>query len=58
MIRRAGAMWILATSALCLSACGKVNERPNRATLDTGTPTNVQKVTLHVPGMIDRQGIT
>jgi hypothetical protein len=49
-----GVTWLLAASAFCLSACGSATD-PNK---DTASPAAGQQITLHVPGMTDRQGIT
>lgn len=54
MFGRTGATWVLAASALWLSACGRAREPETNAVPSAG----VQQLTLHVPGMIDRQGIT
>jgi len=54
MFGRTGMTWVLAASALCLSACGRVHEPEANAASSAA----VQEITLHVPGMIDRQGIT
>jgi hypothetical protein len=50
MFGRTGATWALAASAFWLSACGRAN--------DAETNADFPQITLHVPGMIDRQGIT
>jgi hypothetical protein len=60
MFGRTGVMWLLAASAFWLSACGRVHE-PEKTLLpekNAEPPAQVQQITLHVPGMIDRQGIT
>jgi hypothetical protein len=54
MFGRTGMTWVLAASALWLSACGRAHESTTNAAPSAG----VQQLTLHVPGMIDRQGIT
>ena len=54
MVGRTGVMWVLAASAFWLSACGRLQEPETNA----ASPAGVQQITLHVPGMIDRQGIT
>jgi hypothetical protein len=54
MFGRTGVTWVLAASALWLSACGRAHEPGTNAASSAG----VQQLTLHVPGMIDRQGIT
>ena len=46
--------WVVAASALWLSACGRAREPETNAVSSAGG----QQLTLHVPGMIDRQGIT
>jgi hypothetical protein len=63
MVGRTGVMWVLAASALWLSACGRAPEPEKSSPPDTTAtaqpaPPAVQQITLHVPGMIDRQGIT
>jgi hypothetical protein len=50
MIGRTGVTWVLAASVFWLSGCGRVHEPETNA--------GVQQIALHVPGMIDRQGIT
>jgi hypothetical protein len=54
MFGRTGVTWVLAASVLCLSACGRTREPQTNAVSSGGA----QQLTLHVPGMIDRQGIT
>jgi hypothetical protein len=54
MFGRTGVTWVLAVSAFWLSACGRVHEPEKKAASYTGLP----QITIHVPGMIDRQGIT
>jgi hypothetical protein len=54
MFRRKGVAWVLAAAAFWLSACGRVNEPQTDSASDEG----LQQVTLHVPDMIARQGIT
>jgi hypothetical protein len=54
MIGRTGVTWVLAASVLWLSGCGRVHEPGTNAASSAG----VQQITVHVPGMIDRQGIT
>jgi hypothetical protein len=56
---------VLAASAFWLSACGQVPEPAKTATPEPKVSVPVvapvaaaQKITIHVPGMIDRQGIT
>ena len=51
---RTGVMGVLAASAFWLSACGRVPGPETNAT----SSAHLQQITLHVPGMIDRQGIT
>jgi hypothetical protein len=53
MFGRTGVTWVLAASALWLSACGRAREPETNAASSAGV-----QLTLHVPGMIDRQGIT
>jgi hypothetical protein len=60
MLRRTGMTWVLAASTICLSACGRVHE-PGEISPPTTKPTpagGVQQITIHVPDMIGRQGIT
>ena len=54
MFWRTGVTWVLAASALWLSACGRVREPQTNAVSSAG----LQQITIHVPGMVDRQGIT
>ena len=54
MVGRKGVTWLLAISAFWLSACSRVHEPETKS----APPAGLQKITLHVPGMIDRQGIT
>jgi hypothetical protein len=49
---RTGVTWLLAASAFWLSACGRVHGT------NSASSAPMQQITLHVPGMIDRQGIT
>jgi hypothetical protein len=63
MVGRTSVTWVLAASAFWLSACGRAPESEKSAPPDTSAtaqpaPPAVQQITLHVPGMIDRQGIT
>jgi hypothetical protein len=51
---RTGVTWVLAASALWLSACGRAREPGTTAPSSAG----VRQLTLQVPGMVDRQGIT
>jgi hypothetical protein len=53
MCGRKGATWVLAASAFWLCACGTVN-KPER----DAAPAGLRRITLQVPGMVDRQGIT
>ena len=63
---RASLSWIVAASALWLCACGRAPEPAKTLSPETKaeTPPPVQQqsawqeITIHVPGMIDRQGIT
>lgn len=66
MFGRTGVTWVLAASAFWLSACGRVHE-PEKSLppgISSASEKNaeslarVQQITLHVPNMIDRQGIT
>ena len=54
MFGRTGVTLVLAASAFWLSGCGRVHGPETSAASSGG----VQQITLHVPGMIDRQGIT
>jgi hypothetical protein len=54
MFGRTGVTCVLAASALWLSGCGRV---PGPET-SASSPAGVRQITVHVPGMIDRQGIT
>jgi hypothetical protein len=56
MFRRPGAMWMLAAFAFWFSACGRTPKSDPHATPETNG--EVRQITLHVPAMIDRQGIT
>jgi hypothetical protein len=56
MVGRLGVTWVLAAVALWLFGCARVHEPPLET--NAASPTGVQQITLHVPGMIDRQGIT
>ena len=60
MFGRTGVTWVVAASAFWLSACGRVHEREKSLPRETNTASSaaVQQMTLHIPGMIDRQGIT
>ena len=60
MVKRMGVTWVLAASAFCLSACSRVDEPDKGLPAETksASDVSVQEITLHVPGMIDRQGIT
>jgi hypothetical protein len=60
MFGRTGVNWVLAVSTFWLSACGRVHD-PEKSLLpntNAASSATVQEITLHVPGMIDRQGIT
>jgi hypothetical protein len=59
MFVRTGVTWVVA-SAFWLSACGRVHEPEKSLPRETNTASSagVKRITLHVPGMIDRQGIT
>jgi hypothetical protein len=54
MFGRTNVAWVLAASALWLSGCGRVHEPETNA----ASSANGQQITIHVPGMVDRQGIT
>ena len=54
MFGRMGVTWVLAASAFWLAGCARVHEPETEAASAAGA----QQITLHVPGMIDRQGIT
>jgi hypothetical protein len=72
MFGRTGVTWVLAVSVLWLSACGRVHEPEKSLQTEKSlqmeeslpteknaeSPAGAQQITLHVPGMIDRQGIT
>jgi hypothetical protein len=51
---------MLAALAFCLPACGRVHEAEQSLPPETNaaSPAMMRQITLHVPGMIDRQGIT
>ena len=59
MFGRTGVV-VLAASAFWLSGCGRVHEPEKSLAPETKavSPADVPQITLHVPGMIDRQGIT
>jgi hypothetical protein len=60
MVGRTGVTWVLAASAFWLSSCGRVHE-PEKSlapAANAASAAGVRQITLHVPGMIDRQGIT
>jgi hypothetical protein len=60
MFGRTGVTLVVAASAFWLSACGRLHE-PEKSLprqMNTASSGGVQQITLHVPGMIDRQGIT
>jgi len=54
MFGRTGVTWVVAASAFWLSACGRVHGPETNA----ASSAHMQQITLHVPGMVDRQGIT
>ena len=54
MVGRTGMTWVLAASAFWLSACGRVHEPESTA----ASSASLRQITIHVPGMVDRQGIT
>jgi hypothetical protein len=60
MFGRTGVTWLLAVSVFWLSACGRVHEPEKSLQPETNAEPSAgaQQITLHVPGMIDRQGIT
>ena len=60
MFGRTGVTWVLAASSFWLSACGRAHEPEKSLPPGTNAASSavVQQITLHVPGMIDRQGIT
>jgi hypothetical protein len=60
MFGRTGVTWVLTASAFWLCACGRVYEPENSILPETNavSPAGVQQITVQVPGMIDRQGIT
>ena len=60
MLERTGVTWVLAALALCLSACSRVDgpDKGLPAETKSASDVGVKEITLHVPGMIDRQGIT
>jgi hypothetical protein len=60
MFGRTGVAWVLAASALWLSGCGRGPEPQKGLPPEAAAAPSagVQQITLHVPGMIDRQGIT
>ncbi|HTU22175.1 MAG TPA: hypothetical protein VMG10_29320 [Gemmataceae bacterium] len=72
MFGRKGVTWVLAVSALWMSPCGRMRETTKSSAPEKNLPTaksvqptktaeppvGPQQVTFHVPGMIDRQGIT
>ena len=60
MFGRTGVTCVLAASAFWLSACGRVHESEKSLPPRTNAASSarLQQITLQVPGMIDRQGIT
>jgi hypothetical protein len=60
MFGRTGVAWGVAASAFWLSACGGGHEPGNSSRPETtaASTAGVQQITVHVPGMIDRQAIT
>jgi hypothetical protein len=60
MVRQMGVTWVLAAAAFCLSACSRVDQPDKGLAAETKSASDagVKEITLHVPGMIDRQGIT
>jgi hypothetical protein len=61
MVGRTGVTWMLAASAFWLSACGRAPDPakpPSAETPVEPSPPAQHQITIHVPGMIDRQGIT
>ena len=60
MVGRTGVAWVLIGSAFWLSACSR-KDGPAKglpAATKSASEVGLQEITLHVPGMIDRQGIT
>jgi hypothetical protein len=49
-----GVTWVLAAYVFWLSGCGRVVAPETNA----ASSAHLQQITLHVPGMVDRQGIT
>jgi hypothetical protein len=60
MFGRTGVACVLAASAFWLSACDRAYQSKKSSPAETKavSPAGVQQITVHVPGMIDRQGIT
>jgi hypothetical protein len=58
MFGRTGVTWVVAASAFWLCACGHELEKSLPRETNLASSAGVQQITLHVPGMIDRQGIT
>jgi hypothetical protein len=60
MFGRTGMAVVLAASAFWLSGCGLAHKPEKSLPPETkaASAPGVQQITLHVPGMIDRQGIT
>ena len=59
MFGRTGVTWVLAASSFWLSACGRLHESEKSVPPETNAASSAGvQLTLHVPGMIDRQGIT
>ena len=54
MVGRTGALALLVTLAFWSTGCSRDPERETNAPASA----NAQQITLRVPGMIDRQGIT
>jgi hypothetical protein len=54
MFGRTGVKGMLVASAFWLSGCGRVDEGDSNAP----SSASMQQITLEVPGMIGRQGIT
>jgi hypothetical protein len=57
MFRRTDVMWVLAASTIWLSACSRT-PAPEQGIPTEPLPVGMKQITIHVPAMIDRQGIT
>jgi hypothetical protein len=60
MVGRRGVPWVLAALTLWLFGCagGQEPEKPRPPQTNAASAAGVRQITLQVPGMIDRQGIT